>query len=167
MTLSTSKVAFDDCYALMDAALFDPKGIRCQFATLGKARYFRMRCHRARELDRAGNAKTYEPEHLLHGRSQYDRLFFRLRDEDGQSLEFEKSAADTPAWLHIDCEMVLPLRVESLSGAQVVLKLPAPQMKALTAPPPAPREAPSDDELADAFEDMPVVEEPKKGLRRV
>lgn len=78
MSLPTSPLAFTQCYDVMDHALSDPLGIRMRMKDHESAMIFRMRCHRARVLDREKNATIYpDPEAPLHNRSAYDVLIIR------------------------------------------------------------------------------------------
>jgi hypothetical protein len=81
MSTSTSRLSYVDCYELMDRALDDPRGVRLKFEKEGDARYFRMRLHYARKIDREDNKSVYERDHPMWGISQYDRLCSRIRRE--------------------------------------------------------------------------------------
>lgn len=83
MSLSTSLLSYSDCMKFMDKALEFSNGARLRLADEGKAIHFRMRCQQARSLDREQNKAIYEKSQFMHGRSQYDVLTFRLREEDG------------------------------------------------------------------------------------
>lgn len=102
MSLSTSKLSYTDCYALLDRALEEPRGIRVEVPFLSAAVHLRMRIHQARQLDRAENAKTYaDPTHPLHGRSPYDIFTCRID-------------AGPPCWLYLDRERVQIGAIESI-----------------------------------------------------
>lgn len=83
MPVSSSLLSYSDCTALFDKALEDPKGARYQVADgdLGKSRYFAMRMHQARSLDRKENKGIYEPGDKLYGRSLYDPLIVQLKQD--------------------------------------------------------------------------------------
>lgn len=95
MVTSTSRLAYDDCFALMDQALEDDKGIRIRFVDQGSAMSLRLRIHAARVIDRNDNIEIYEADHPLHGKSVYDRLKASIRAIDGDIyLHLEKNSAD-------------------------------------------------------------------------
>lgn len=164
MTLSTSKLAYDDCYAVMDAALADDQGARMRMADLDAATHFRMRCHQARKIDRELNAETYEKGHALHNVSEYDRLTFKIR-----------GGATSEVWLLVERTKIIPGEVLSLAtGEQLELELP--QRALPSAPEPQRRIAPpTDTEMGEAFEGIDTVAEapldsevlPKQNIRRV
>lgn len=107
MSASNSRLAYADCYDLMEQAISDPKGIRVQFSTQEEAVGFRQRIHYARKLHREDNAETYEVGHAMHGHSEFDALIARIKvDEDGLW------------WLYLERQVVARV-VESLSeGAE-------------------------------------------------
>lgn len=163
MTVSTSRLAFEDCYAVMQAALDDKAGVMMRMASENAATHFRLRCHQARKIDRQFNAETYEKGNPMHGCSAYDRLTIKIRqDETGIILVFEQTN-------------LIPGDVISLTdGEAVPIDMPMlpPPLKMLEAP----REAPTDAELAADLAGMDVVDgevlppeaSPKPaGIRRV
>jgi hypothetical protein len=79
MSCSTSRLAYADAYDCFDQALDSKTGIRIAFRSRGEATYFRMRLHQARSIDRQDNAKLYETDHQMHGRSSYDPIQLKLR----------------------------------------------------------------------------------------
>lgn len=83
MPVSSSILSYADCKSLFERALDDPKGARYQVANgvYGKNKYFVMRMHQYRDLDRKENRSLYEPGHLLHGRSVYDVLICQLKED--------------------------------------------------------------------------------------
>lgn len=82
MSLPTSLLSYPDCLKFMDRALEFTEGARIRMDSEAAAIHFRMRCQQARSLDRQGNLKVYPTSHFMHGRSQYDVMTFRLRQED-------------------------------------------------------------------------------------
>jgi hypothetical protein len=77
--------AYTDCQALFERALTDPKGARARIGTQEQCINMRTRMHYFRKLDREANAKTYQPDHAMHGTSIYDPYVVRLLpDEDGE-----------------------------------------------------------------------------------
>lgn len=102
MSLSTSRGAYRDCFALLDRALDDTRGIRVELRDPAVATYLRLRVHQARQIDRAENLTTYpEPDHPLHGRSPYDCLTLRI--DEGP-----------PCWLYLDKIHVEVRRIEPI-----------------------------------------------------
>ena len=67
----------------MNEALKHKQGIRAKFSDPGSANNFRMRLHKARQLDRDANREIYPEGHKLHGRSIYDQIFTTIR-QDGK-----------------------------------------------------------------------------------
>lgn len=123
MTVSTSLLAYQDCIAYMDKGIADPKGIRFKVESIEEATYQRTRIHYARKLHRDENAKTYEPGHKMHGRSEYDALVCRIKNVDGdiyiylERTDFEptdaESLSDIPQIAHEPVRMIAaPVRVE-------------------------------------------------------
>ena len=91
MVTSTSRLAYSDCFDLMDKAIADPKGIKVKFAKGEDAWHFRIRLHTARKIDRIDNKEVYEQGHPMHGRSVYDQLTMRIRKaEDHVWLRLER-----------------------------------------------------------------------------
>jgi len=106
MPPSKSRFAYDDCYALMEAALADGVGTRYLVDDVGKANQLRLRLNYARSIDREQNAETYELEHPMHGRSEYDKLIFKVNLREGQW------------WVYIEVNTINPLKIEGLSGVE-------------------------------------------------
>lgn len=105
MVTSTSRLAYSDCFELMDKAIADPKGIKVKFAAGEDAWHFRIRLHTARKIDRIDNKEVYEQGHTLYGRSVYDQLTMRIRKsgdhvwlrlERIDAREFEIESLDEP-----------------------------------------------------------------------
>lgn len=111
MSLSTSRLAYDDALQFLERALADPKGVRACFGTdEGAATHFRMRCHVGRNLDRQENAKLYvDKGHPLHGRSMYDVLTMRVLQDD-----------DLGEWWVYATRNVAPAVIESLSELEQI-----------------------------------------------
>lgn len=96
MVTATSRLSFQDCFALMDGALAAAKGTRIKFLDYGSAWQMRLRLHAARRIDRRDNAKIYPIEHPLHGHSIYDEITCRIRPGDGVTwLRLEKTSMMT------------------------------------------------------------------------
>lgn len=101
---SSSRLAYQDCYDLLDRALENPRGIRVLMDGNINPSYMRARLHNARQVDRDDNAKTYPPEHVLFGRSTYDQLVIRIREADGKT------------WLYIERFLTNYLHIEELDN---------------------------------------------------
>lgn len=106
MVTSTSRLAYTDCFDLMDKAITDPKGIQVKFARQEDAWHFRIRLHTARKIDRLDNKVVYAEGHPLYGRSVYDVLTMRIRLENGPA---------GPAWLRLERIDAREFIVESLN----------------------------------------------------
>lgn len=74
MTASTSRLAYHDCFDILDRAMADDIGTRIKFSAYGDASHFRMRIHRARVIDRDENRRLYDDDHHMWGKSIYDIL---------------------------------------------------------------------------------------------
>jgi hypothetical protein len=93
MAINTSRLAYQDCYDLMEKAISDeyPTGLRIKFASFNEANHFRQRIHNARYVDRQENAEAYPEGHAMRGRSIYDILNCRIRQlVDGWWLRLER-----------------------------------------------------------------------------
>ena len=105
MTVSNSRLAYGDCFDLLDKAIADNKGIRVRFDEWKQANYYRMRLHTARAIDRKDNARTFTEDQPMHGRSIYDTIVGRIK-EDGDGF----------FWLYLEkVENNIDGPVESLS----------------------------------------------------
>lgn len=103
MSLSNSRLAYGDCYELLDRALDEPRGLRIEVRDENAATYLRLRIHHARTIDRQENKVTYaDPDHPLHGRSPYDIFVCRIEVSNGST------------WLWLDRQKVEIGRVESI-----------------------------------------------------
>lgn len=128
MTVSTSPLAFGDCFDALDRALDDTHGIRLRVVDFAAGNFFRMRLHQARKLDRENNAKTYEPDHPMHGRSNYDKLMVRIKNQRGAFFVYIEQVAN------------FILEYEALSEVEVeaeIEALPEPAKQQLIEPPKA------------------------------
>lgn len=103
MVTSSSRLAYSDCFDLMDKAIADPKGIKIKFSANEDAWHFRIRLHTARKIDRIDNMEVYEKGHPMHGRSVYDQLTMRIR----------KSGDN--AWLRLERIDTREFEIESLT----------------------------------------------------
>ena len=111
MVTSTSRLAYSDCFDLMDKAIADPKGIKIKFAQGEDAWHFRIRLHTARKIDRNDNRDIYDQGHPMHGRSVYDHLTMRIR----KSGDF--------AWLRLERIDAREFEIESLTEPEAESEL--------------------------------------------
>lgn len=83
MPVSNSRLSYADCFTLFDKALDDTKGARYQVGNgeEGANRYFVMRMHQARSLDRQDNKILHSLGDHLYGRSVYDPLICQLKQD--------------------------------------------------------------------------------------
>jgi hypothetical protein len=122
MAVSTSRIAFSDCFDLLEKAINDEKGIRIKFASYDDAFNFRLRIHKARQIDRIDNRGTYDTGHPLYGRSVYDQISCKIRSFNGG------------AWLKLEKITAREFEIESLSDEPsepelaLAPKLPPPTM---------------------------------------
>jgi hypothetical protein len=85
MSTSESRLSYPDAQAFLDAVLADDVGARRPFPNRGAAFQFRTRCHTLRKICRIDNRKVYpDPQHPLHGRSEYDAIKIRDPIKDGE-----------------------------------------------------------------------------------
>jgi hypothetical protein len=112
MVTSTSRLAYGDCFDLMDKAIADPKGIKIKFAKQEDAWHFRIRLHTARKIDRLDNQITYPETHAMHGKSPYDALTMRIRNQKGDW------------WLRLERIDAREFEIESLSEPETEPELP-------------------------------------------
>jgi hypothetical protein len=78
MTTSTSKLAYDDCYEILDRALRAKTGIRIAVgAEEGVANLLCVRLHYARTLERQQNRDLFQRDDPQYGLSDYDILVVR------------------------------------------------------------------------------------------
>ena len=103
MTLSTSRLAYLDCFDFFQKAQDDERGIRIRLDSREAATRFRHRLHYARKLDRKDNLVLYEEGHKMHGRSLFD------------TLEITISTEDDVVWVYIKQIRAEDYQVESLS----------------------------------------------------
>ena len=93
MAINLSRIAYQDCYDLMEKAISSeyPTGLRIKFANRNEAIHFRQRLHNARYVDRLDNTKVYPDGHQMYGRSIYDIINVRVRQlTDGWWLRLER-----------------------------------------------------------------------------
>ena len=103
MTTSPSRLAYQDCYELLDMALADDRGVRVKMDNKGAAKQCRQRLHKARVIDREENQIALADGHPMQGKSQYDYLEIRVEQEDDG------------LWLTIERKDTRKYEVQSLS----------------------------------------------------
>lgn len=107
MTAPTTRLSYGDAYEALDLAKDDAKGIRLKQKDYASAATFRSRIHYARQVDRKDNLDIYDPGDPLFGRSVYDTLVVRLKqDTEGEW------------WVYIEHATIANMVVESLSEAE-------------------------------------------------
>lgn len=74
MPLNHSRLAYSDCYDILDQAVAAPKGIRIKMLNEGALKKLRARLFYARTIDRADNRENFPLDHFMHGKSTYDTL---------------------------------------------------------------------------------------------
>jgi len=122
MVTTLSRLAYSDCFDLLEKAITDPKGIRVKFASFEDATLFRLRLHTARKIDRAENMEIYQHGDAMFGRSVYDGLVMRIRRVN--NLDWTEGA-----WLRMERIDAREFEFESLaSEEEISLQPPSPVM---------------------------------------
>lgn len=119
MAMSNSRLAYSDCYELMEKALEDPKGIRIKFVSEEDAWLFRLRLHNARKIDRKENEENFEKGHMMYGKSPYDGLIMRLRQVENGSGAW---------WLRVEKLTIDGMEIENLSEILEVKEIRPPKI---------------------------------------
>lgn len=107
MTAPTTRLSYGDAYEALDLAKDDAKGIRLKQKDYAAACTFRSRIHYARQVDRRDNLEIYEPSDPLYGRSVYDTLVVRIKED-----------TEGAWWVYIEHATIANMVVESLSEAE-------------------------------------------------
>lgn len=110
MSLPDSRLAYDDCVKLMDRAIEDGVGARTLKPSYGDASFFRLRCHKARQIIRDDNREMYaeDPGHEMFGRSVYDKLRITL-------VKADPSDGEDAFWVYVRVIDIDDSEIESLS----------------------------------------------------
>lgn len=119
MSLSGSKFAYEDCFDILNTALERTQGCRLAQPSESACNMLRMRIHQARKLERDDNAKTFERGHPMHGRSVFDKLIVRIRNEDEVWYVYVEHGG-------VDTTLIEPLGDKLLEGPEPTT-LPAPE----------------------------------------
>ncbi len=107
MALPDSRLAYEDCFKILERALESTKGIRVRFADRGTALRFRTRLHYARNIDRSDNRQNFERGHPMFGKSLYDVITVRDPVKDDKTI-----------WLYIEKLDGNELEIEELEDVQ-------------------------------------------------
>lgn len=107
MSLPQTRLAYTTEYEAFDKALADEKGIRIKVDDRPSAETLRSRLHFARQLDRRDNTQLYDEDDVMHGRSPYDILIVRIREDTEKCW-----------WVYIKKASMEHLEVESLSEVE-------------------------------------------------
>ena len=81
MSAPTTRLSYGDAYDALDRAKDDKTGIRIKFKDYAEAHTFRSRLHYARQIDRRDNLQIYDESDQLYGRSVYDTLVARIKED--------------------------------------------------------------------------------------
>ena len=114
MSIPNNRLSYKDVYDVFDQALEDSAGIRLPFNNYTDAKYFQMRMHQARVIDRRENAKIYGPEDSMFGQSQYDVLQVRLVGP----VEDEHSPTKETTFVYVEPKDKKIPEIESLSDLE-------------------------------------------------
>lgn len=92
MTTSTSRLSYEDCERLFEAAEADAAGARMKVPDFNAGTHFKMRMHSFRQIDRRENRQVYvnQPDHPMYGRSVYDRFIVTVDNVDGEWYVYVK-----------------------------------------------------------------------------
>lgn len=153
MGVSKSLLAYTDCIDYFDTALRFSEGCRIPVPDRDFAIRLRMRLNYCRSLDRENNMRLYPEGHMMHGRSQYDKITNTISEVEGK------------VYLMLERNDLQRMPIEPLGQELQVLEPAEPQLQ-LAAP--APNEM-EDLEVADGNEAEPVEAEIKTadGWRRL
>ena len=80
MSLTLQPAAYLDCYRLYEQAVTHT-GMRVPFPTEADAKYFQLRMNQARVIQRAESRRIYPPEHVLHGKSEFDEFKVQVKQD--------------------------------------------------------------------------------------
>lgn len=117
MSVSTSLLAYTDCVEVYDQALASNHGVRVRVKDHDAAWNFRMRMHQARKLIRIDNARTYEDDHPLFGKSPYDAYTLRI-----------KQVGDK-VYVYLEPNRVLAGAIEPLGEEDTISPPPEPELE--------------------------------------
>lgn len=118
MTAPTTRLSYGDAYEALDRAKDDAKGIRLKHRDAASAQTFRSRVHYARQVDRRDNMAIYNEDDALYGRSVYDPLVVRIKQD-----------TEGAWWVYIEHASLENVVIESLSeleDEEIELSIPPP-----------------------------------------
>lgn len=104
MSISNSRLAYQDCRDLFERAMADPRGARLLIGKQNFARFFVLRMHKCRTIERADNAKVYPIGDPMHGASDWDQIKCSIKED-----------SDGHWWVYAEKVELDLNRVESLS----------------------------------------------------
>lgn len=78
MATPVSRLAYAECYEVLDRALESERGIIRLFFDKGQAMNFRTRVQKARDYDRKQSMLIYQPTDPLYGQTIYAALTIRM-----------------------------------------------------------------------------------------
>ena len=121
MGVSKSLLAYTDCIDYFDTALRFSEGCRIPVPDRDFATRLRMRLNYCRTLDRENNMWLYPEGHMMHGRSQYDKITNTISEADGKVyLMLERNDLQRMPIEPLGQELLLP-------APEPVLQLAAPE----------------------------------------
>ena len=94
MSMPKSLLSYSDCIDYFDTALAHTEGARIPVEDINDATNLRLRLNNCRKLHREANAKMYPEHHIMHGRSQYDKLVVKIKafgEEDKLFVVLERT----------------------------------------------------------------------------
>ncbi len=123
MSQINSLRAYDDCKAVFESALTDPKGARAKIGDHGMALNMRTRMHYFRNLDRNANTQTYPPDHPMHATSVYDPFVVRLYPDE-----------DAIWWVYVQPRGVSGMVIEGLSEVDELIEVEGTEVQLIEGP---------------------------------
>lgn len=81
MSLPDQPAAYNDCYSLFEQASAQPNGVRAPFRTENEAKFFQLRMHQARAIQRKLSRRIYPPDSPQYDTSEFDELQIQVRGD--------------------------------------------------------------------------------------
>lgn len=78
MTTPVSRMAYEECYDILDRAMESERGIQILYDKKGDALHFRVMLCAARDQDRKNNGRVYQPGDPLYRQTLYSKLRIRM-----------------------------------------------------------------------------------------
>jgi hypothetical protein len=108
-----SKLAYADCYELLDRAMESERGIQRLFVDKGEAMNYRMRLQKARDEDRKQSRLVYQPGDPLYNTTEYAALTVRM-----PSLDHERQR-----WVvRIEKRLVGEMEIEEIPPPEILVE---------------------------------------------